>query len=110
MDDKISSFINGIKDDSFALLRGEFAGFVDGLKKETDEFSRKQHAKLEKFLLQLAAQQITRQQFQDAMNDMKTLADMEVTRAKVEGKAAAQRVSDGLQKLVINGLISAIPG
>jgi hypothetical protein len=112
MDDKISGFINGIKDDSFSLLRDQFGSFVDGLKNEKDDFSKKQHAKLENFLLQLAAKppQITKQQFVDAMNDMKALADMEVTLAKVQAKASAQRLSEGLQKLVINGLIKAIPG
>ena len=110
MGDQIASFVNGLKDDSFSLLRSEFIGFVDGLKNRTDDFSKEQHAKLEKLLLQLTAQQITKQQFQDAIIDMKTLADMEVTLEKVETKASAQRISDGLQKLVINGLIKAIPG
>lgn len=110
MNDPVTDFINGIKDDSFALVRGEFVGFVGGLKDRTDAFSKDQHDKLQKILLQLSTQQITKQQFQDAIADMKTEADMEMTLEKVETKASAQRVSEGLQKLVINGLIKAIPG
>lgn len=110
MDDKITSFVNGLKNDSFSLVRGEFVGFVDGLKTNTDEFSQKQHAKLEQLLLQIAAQQITRQQFADGIADMKELADMEVSLEKVETKASAQRLSEGLQKLVISALLKAIPG
>jgi hypothetical protein len=109
MDAKIDEFFNSIKDGSFALIRGELVTFVDGLKNRTDDFSKQQHVKIEKYLLQLATQQITKQQFQDAMLDIKTLAEMELRLENVQRKAAAQRITDGLTKLVINGLIKAIP-
>lgn len=74
-----------------------------------DDFSKQQHAKLEKYLIQLATQQITKQEFQDAMMDMKTAADMEMTLDKVKTKASAQRISEGITKLIINSLIKVIP-
>lgn len=110
MDSSIEGYLDGIKSDSLSLIRGELSGFIDGLKARSDDFSKAQHAKLEKYLLQLAAQQLNKQQFADAIADMVIAADAEATLEKVETKAAAQRVSDGLTKLVINGLIKAIPG
>jgi len=110
MDEKVSNFINDIKDDSFAVLRGEFVTFVDGLKDQADDFSKLQRVKLEKYLLQLANREITKQQFDDAMSDLKTVLDMEITLGKVKTKASAQRMRDGMVRLVINGLIKAIPG
>jgi Glu-tRNA(Gln) amidotransferase subunit E-like FAD-binding protein len=110
MDQKICDYLNGLKDGSFALCRGELMTFVDGLKNETDDFSKDQRATLEKLLFQLSTQQITKQQFEDAIADMKTELQAEITLNKVKTKAAAQRISEGVTKLVINGLIKAIPG
>ena len=110
MDAKINDYLNSLKDGSFALCRGELLAFLDGFKSQTDEFVNQQKGTLEKLLLQLATQQITKQQFQDAIDDMKTELDAEITLNKVKTKASAQRISDGLTKLVINGLIKAIPG
>lgn len=110
MDTRINEFVDGIKDESFVLIKGEFKAFLGGLKERTDEFSQKNKAKIEKYMLQLALGQITKQQFQDAMEDIKQLALMESNLEKVATKAAAQRIHEGVNSLVINGLLKAIPG
>lgn len=110
MDSRINTFVDGIKDGSFALVRGELKGFLGGLKDRTDAFSQKQRDKIEKYLLQLVLGQITKQQCQDLMEDIAELAAMEVRLEKVATKAAAQRIQEGVTGLVINGLIKAIPG
>lgn len=110
MDPRIDEFVDGIKNGSFALVRGELKGFLGGFEDRTDEFSQKQKGKIEKYLLQLALGQITKQQCQDAMVDIQDLAIMEVRLEKVTTKAAAQRIQEGVTNLVINGLIKAIPG
>lgn len=110
MDTRINEFIDGIKDESFVLVRGELKAFLGGLKERTDDFSQTNRAKIEKYMLQLTLGQITKQQFQDAMEDIKELAAMEVNLEKVTTKATAQRIQEGMTKLVINGLIKAIPG
>jgi hypothetical protein len=110
MDTRINEFVDGIKDEAFVLIKGEFKTFMGGLKERTDEFSQKNKAKIEKYLLQLSLGQITKLQFQDAMLDVEKLARMEANLEKVATKAAAQRIHEGVNKLVINGLIKAIPG
>lgn len=110
MDTQVNAFVDGLKDDSFALVRGEFKGFLEGLKDRTDSFGQQQKAAIDGYLLQLASGKITKPQFQDAMEDIRDLATMELRLEKVETKASAQRIQDGITKLVINGLIKAIPG
>jgi hypothetical protein len=110
MDSRITDFVDGIKGGSLDLVRGELKGFLGGLKDRTDTFSQQQRGKIEKYLLQLALGQITKQQCQDMMEDIAELAAMEVRLEKVTTKAAAQRIQEGVTSLVINGLIKAIPG
>lgn len=109
MDEDLEKFLDGIKSQSFDLIRGELKTFLTKSKAQGDEFSRRQHLKINRYMIQMALGQITPTQLNDFMLGIKDEAEMEMRLGKVQAKASAQRIHDGVTNLVINGLIKAIP-
>lgn len=73
-------------------------------KADSLEFVQQQGMLIQKYLMQLALDQITREEFKSYVMDMKTLALMEMQRQGVAGQASIQRFLAGLGQAVIVGL------
>jgi hypothetical protein len=101
-------FISGLKDNSGKLAKDELKSLITWAVNEDVDFIKKQGEDLERYLTQLANGQITKQQFDGYIRDMKRLARMEALQGSVAAKAAAQRLADGIQSLIIDGLLALI--
>ena len=101
-------FVSNLKDGAAGLLKTELSGLIKNAKGDSDAFIKRQGEKLELYLNQLANGQITKEQFQGYVCDIRDLTEMHALKMSVAGKASAQRLVDGVIKLVINGLIAMV--
>jgi hypothetical protein len=69
---------------------------------------KEQGGKLERYLNQLAAGQITKEEFELLVKDLKDLTEMRALELQVAAKASAQRLVAGTTKLIIEGLAKLI--
>ena len=100
--------LDTLKNGSAAILKGELRSLLETTKADSEEFVQRQARKLERYLNQLAAGVITREQFEGYVLDLKALTAMEALRMSVAGRASAQRLADGIGKLVIDGLLKLL--
>ena len=105
---KWETFIDGLKDDAGTLAKEELKNLVYEAKSSTDLFIRDQGWKMEKYLTQLAAGEITKEQFKGNIEDLKDLVEMRQMELSVAAKASAQRIVAGISKLMIDGLLKLL--
>jgi len=101
-------FIDNLKDDAGKLAKNELKDLVKTAKGDSEEFIKEQGYKLELYLSQLAAGQVTKEQFEGYVLDIKDLTEMKALQLSVAAKARAQRIVNGIPNLIIDGLISLI--
>ena len=98
------------KDKSAEMLQKEIRTLIDDVKNDGLGTIREQGEKLERYLNQLSADEITMDDFEMYMSDMERLARMEARKAKVEAKAAWQRIGNGIADLIIGDLLKLLKG
>ncbi len=103
-----SDFINGIKDEAGTLAKGELIGLIADAGKDKEEFIRKQSQKVQRYLEQLAAGEITKDQFVGYMEDIRDLTQMQALKLAVDAKARAQKLASGIEEMIINKLVALI--
>ena len=108
MNEILNKFIDDIKDQGFALIRDETKAFLTDITLHASEFSKTQHQKIVRYLTQLAEGTITKPQLEDYMLDIQDLTEMEITKNRVATKASAQRIQEGLKKLIFEGLLKVL--
>lgn len=102
------TFIDNLRDSAGLLAKEELKALVANAKADSHQFIRKQGMKMERYLNQLAAGEITPQEFEGNMEDLRTLAQMQLLKMRVAEKAAAQRLCKGIEDLVLNGLLELL--
>ena len=105
---KWEAYIDGLRDDAGTLAKEELKNLVFEAKSDTDLFIRDQGWKMEKYLTQLAAGEITKEQFKGNIEDLKDLVEMRQLELSVAAKASAQRIIRGISKLMIEGLLKLL--
>jgi hypothetical protein len=86
--------------------------FQKRIKGATDDaiaFLKKVEKDVIKLNLQLAARQITKEEFDDLMSDQKALAKMETLKRKGLTQAAIDQFVNGSIDILVSAAISAIP-
>jgi hypothetical protein len=86
--------------------------FQKRIKGATDDaiaFLKKVEKDVIKLNLQLAARQITKEEFDDLMSDQKALAKMETLKQKGLTQAAIDQFVNGSIDILVSAAISAIP-
>lgn len=101
-------FVNNLKDGAAGLLKTELSGLITNAKADSEAFIRRQGEKLELYLNELANGQITKEQFEGYVSDIRDLTEMQALKMSVAAKASAQRLVEGITDLVINGLMAMI--
>jgi len=101
-------FITNLKDEAGALAKAELIDLVTGTRKDSNEFLKRQGRKLERYLKQLANGQITKEQLEGYMRDIKTLTETQALKMSVAAKARAQKLAQGIGELVLNKLLRLI--
>jgi len=108
MPKKWETFIDDLKDSAGLLSKTELKEFVWEAKADHNEFIKKQGAKLERYLAQLSAGKITMAKFKGYMEDIRDLTEIQSLKMRVAAKARAQRLAQGIEKLIINGLMTLL--
>lgn len=104
----IERFLTNVGKGTSSLAKDEILSFYNWTVDQGGEFTKKQKAKVDRYLLQLALQEITKQEFVGYIADIKTLAEMELLKMEVAQKAAAQRLISGIQDLLIGNLLKLL--
>jgi hypothetical protein len=102
------SYIDNLKDNAGKLAKDELKGLIKTAKGDSEEFIKRQGEKMELYLSQLAAGQITKAQFEGYVIDIKDLTEMQALKMAVAAKARAQSLATGITNLVLDGLIAII--
>lgn len=102
------AFIDGLKDEAGKLAKNELKAFVSEAKNDSEEFIKRQGHKLDLYLGQLASGNISRDQFEGYIIDIRDLAEMQAMKMSIAGRARAQRLAEGITKLIFNGLLSLL--
>jgi len=105
---KWDEFILGIVDDAETFAKDELVDLVRTSVNDSDEFIAKKGKKMRRYLQQLADEEITKDEFESNILDLKALVELQALKLAVAAKARAQRISDGIQNLVIDSLLKLI--
>ncbi|HSD37575.1 MAG TPA: hypothetical protein VLC92_08695 [Rhodocyclaceae bacterium] len=105
---KFTDFIDGIADAGGKLAKDELKTLIADAKKDKSDFVRLQAENFERWTNMLADGDLTPKGYKLLVRKMEVVTQLEVIKLKVEAKVSAQRLSDGLQDIVINALFALI--
>jgi len=105
---KFTDYIDGLQDKAGTLAKEELKGLISSAKNDGSEFVRLQAENIERWTEQLAAGELTPAGFKKLVSKMDVLTKLEEIKLEVAAKASAQRLTNGIQKYVIEGLCKLI--
>lgn len=105
---KFTDFIDGLADESKTLAKGELKKLISDAKKDQSDFVRLQAENLERWTVMLAEGDLTSKGYKKLVKKMEVLTQLEVIKLKVSAKASAQRLAEGIQNLIIDGLFALL--
>ncbi len=105
---KFTDFIDSIKDQAGTLAKDELKNLVSMAKKDESDFVRLQAENLERWTLMLADEELTPEGFKRLVQRMEVLNEIQNIKLKVQAKASAQRLADGITNLVVNQLFKLV--
>jgi hypothetical protein len=105
---KFTDFVDGLADESKSLAKDELKKLISDAKKEKSDFVRLQAENLERWTVMLADGDLTSKGYKKLVKKMEVLTQLEVIKLGVSAKASAQRLSEGIQKLVIDSFFALI--
>lgn len=105
---KFTDFVDGLEDAAGTLAKNELKTLVKEAKKDNSDFVRLQAENLERWTLLLADGDLTPVGYRKIVSKMEVLTQLQVINLKVKAKASAQRLAEGIQKLVVEGLFKLI--
>ena len=76
-------FIDSIRDDAGQLAKEELKLLIRDAVSDSDRFLQEQGRKMERYLTQLASDEITKEQFEGYMEDLRILTQMQARKMKV---------------------------
>jgi hypothetical protein len=101
---KFTDYIDGLADMTSTLDKDELKELVSSSRKDESEFVRLQAVNIEHWTVMLAEGEITPTGFKNLVSQMDVLNKLETDKLESAAKASAQRLSEGIQKHVIDGL------
>jgi len=101
---KFTDYIDGLTDKTTTLAKDELKELILSAKKDESEFVRLQAENIERWTVMLAEGEMTPTGFKKMVSKMDVLTKLETIKLEVAAKASAQRLADGIQKHVIDGL------
>lgn len=102
------TFVDSLIAGGKQIAKDEMKSLVSVAKGDANKFIRSQGQKLERYLNLLGAGQISNEEFELLVKDLKTLTEMRALELDVAAKASAQRLAAGITDLVINGLMKVV--
>jgi len=104
MSSKWEEFIDNLKDSTGKLAKEELKTLIKTAKSDSEDFIRRQAEKIELYLIQLAEGEITKDQFEGYIQDIRDLTEMKALQMSVAAKVRAQNLAQGITNFVIHGL------
>jgi len=101
---KFTDYIDGFADKTSTLATGELKELIISAKNDKSEFVRLQAVNVEHWTVMLAAGELTPKGFKRLVSKMEVLTELETIKLDIAAKASAQRLADGIQKHVIDGI------
>jgi hypothetical protein len=101
---KFTDYIDSFADKTSTLAKDELKELIISAKKDKSEFVRLQAVNVEHWTVMLAAGEVTPAGFKRLVTKMDILTELETIELDVAAKASAQRLADGIQKHIIDGL------
>ena len=101
---KFTEYIDGFADKTSALAKDELKELIISAKKDKSEFVRLQAENVERWTVMLAAGELTSAGYKKLVSKMDVLTKLEEIKLEAAAKASAQRLADGIQKHIIDGL------
>lgn len=101
-------FVNNLKDEAGTLAKSELVALITSLKGDSNEFVRKQTAKVERYLDQLARGEITKQDFERYVRQIARLTEMESMKLSVAARASARRITHAVEDLILGRLLDLL--
>jgi hypothetical protein len=105
---KFTDYIDGLQDKAGTLAKEELKELISSAKKDESEFVRMQAANVERWTEQLANGEITPVGYKKLVSKMDVLTKLETIKLEVAAKASAQRLANGIQKYMLDGLCKLI--
>jgi len=105
---KFTDFIDGIVDESGKLAKNELKTLISSSKKDQSDFVRLQAENFERWSIMLSEGDLTVKGYKKLIKKMEVLTQLEVIKLSVAAKASAQRLSSGIQSMVIKSLFALI--
>ena len=101
---KFTDYIDGFADKTSTLAKDELKELIISAKKDESEFVRLQAENVERWTVMLAAGELTPAGYKKMVSKMDVLTKLETIKLEVAAKASAQRLANGIQKHIIEGL------
>ncbi len=101
---KFTDYIDGFADTTSTLAKEELKELIISAEKVKSEFVRLQAENVERWITMLATGALTPAGFKKQVAKLDVLTKLETIKLEVSAKASAQRLADGIQKHVIDGL------
>ena len=108
MEKSWQTFFDDIVDEAGILVKNEVKDLLRMSKEDSDEFIQRQGEKVENYLNQLARGEITKQQLEGYLLDIKDLTEMQALKLSVAARARAQRLAEGITDLIVKRLLAII--
>lgn len=105
MDKLLEQFVSNIKDEAGTLARSEILEFLRWNAAEADEFTKQLKQDVDRYMLQLAAGQITKRDLEMYLRSHQRQAEAHLLVAGVVRKAMTQRLVNGIKDLLIGNLL-----
>jgi hypothetical protein len=102
-------FLDDLNDEAGILAKEEMKDLVISSLGDASEFLKRQGVKMERYLNQLAAGEISKTEFEGYMKDIESLTRIQGAKLEVEARARAQRFADGIQNLILDGMLKLLP-
>jgi len=99
-----TDYIDGFADKTSTLAKEELKALIISAKNDKSEFVRMQAENVEHWTEMLAAGELTPAGFKKMVSKMDVLTKLETIKLEVAAKVSAQRLAEGIQKHVIDGL------
>ncbi len=102
-------FLDELKDEAGTLAKEELKDLLLKSLTDSNEFLKKQAVKVERYLNQLAADEISKIEFEGYMKDIESLTRIQAANLEVAARARAQRLADGIQNLILDRMLKLLP-
>ena len=108
MADHWEKFFDDMVNDAGILIKDEVREMLDAARNDSEEFLRRQAEKVENYLNQLAAGDISKKQLEGYLMDIKALTEMFALQLSLEARVRAQRLVHGISELIVNRLLALL--